>query len=87
MVNLYTEKLDYKFKKGSKVKWNKRIFKKCPFEIDETKTIDKVVTRFIGIEGIRMWWNWWEIVPTDILKKPIYWIKFWYWYRNRFLKL
>lgn len=87
MVDLYDKKLEYKHKKGAKVIWNKKIFKKCPFEIDEVKTIGKAVPRFIGIEGIRMWWNWWEIVPTNIIQKPLYWIKFWYWYKFRFKKL
>nr|DAH73492.1 MAG TPA: hypothetical protein [Caudoviricetes sp.] len=85
-INLYDIK-GFKFKVGDRICWNNKIFKKCPFEVDEIKKIDEIKTKFIGIKGIRMWWSWWEIVPTNILKKPMYWIKFYFWYYTRFNKL
>lgn len=77
----------FKFNLGDKAVWNKKIFKECPFEVDEPKEVDEISFNWIGIKGIRNWWNWWEIVPTNIFKKPIYWIKFYYWYYTRFKKL
>lgn len=90
MVDLYDYKLKYKYKAKDKVIWNKKIFKACPFEIDEIKEIGEVNKRppdFIGILGIRQWWAWWEVVPMNIFRKPIYWIKFYLWYYLRFKKL
>ena len=89
-ISLYDFKFRYDFIKGEKVKWNKKIFKKCPFEVDEVKIVDdirKETKDFVGVKGIRMWWNWWEIVPTSLIKKPIYWIKFYMWYWIRYIKL
>ena len=90
---IYIKKIDlydmkgFKFKVGDRVCWNDKIFKQCPFKVDEIKEIDEIKYRHIGIKGIRMWWNWWEVVPVNILKKPIYWVKFYYWYYKRFKKL
>lgn len=58
MVNLYSKKLRYKYKNKDKVKWNNKIFKKCPFEVDEVKTIEELSSIF----------NWWEVVPIKIYK-------------------
>lgn len=85
-VDLYDIK-PFKFNINDKVRWNNKIFKKCPFKVDDIKEIDEISFSHIGLTEIRMWWNWWEIVPTNIFKKPVYWIKFYYWYYTRFKKL
>lgn len=85
-VDLYSIK-GFEFNLGDKVVWNKKIFKECPFEVDDIKEIDEISFSHIGLTEIRMWWNWWEVVPTNIFNKPIYWIKFYYWYYTRFKKL
>lgn len=89
-VDLYNFKLRYDFKKGDKVTWNRRIFKSCPFEIDELKTVDEIrkeTKDFIGIKGRRGWLNWWELVPTMTSKKLMYYIKFYCWYFVRYKRL
>ena len=86
-IDLYNYKFRYNYKKGDKVKWNKVIFKESPFEIDEIKVVDEVkrsTKDFVRIYGIRQWWNWWELAPTQTIKKPIYWIKFYSWYLIRY---
>lgn len=86
-IDLYNIK-GFEFNLGDKVVWNKKIFKECPFKVDEPKRVDETTFDcLISVEGIRSWWNWWEIVPTNMLKKPIYWIKFYYWYYTIFKKL
>lgn len=85
-INLYDIK-GFSFKIGDTVKWNSKIFKECPFKVDEVKTISEIRNDFIGLNGIRMWWNWWELVPTNVLKKTVYYIKFYHWYYTRFKKL
>lgn len=85
-IDLYDIK-GFKFKVGDRIYWNNKIFKQCPFEVDEIKEIGEIKYHHIGVEGIRMWWNWWEIVPTNIFKKTIYYINFYYWYYTRFKKL
>lgn len=86
-VDLYSIK-GFEFNLGDKVVWNKKIFKECPFEVDEPKEVDETsFGTLVGVKGVRMWCNWWEIVPTNIFNKPIYWIKFYYWYYTRFKKL
>ena len=86
-IDIYDFKSSYKFKAGDKVVFNRKIFKRCPFDVDEIKNVGKVAYRHIGIEGRRMWWNWWEIVPVNRFKKIIYWIEFWFWYQTKFKKL
>lgn len=77
MVNLYSERLKYKYKNKDKVKWNNKIFKKCPFKVDEVKTIEEISPIF----------NWWEVVPIKFYKKPFFWITFYIWYFTKFKKL
>lgn len=87
-IDLYNYNFRYNHKKYDSVIWNKKIFKRCPFEEDAPRLVDEVrkeTKDFVGVKGIRQWWNWWELVPTNIIKKPIYWIKFycWYWIRYK----
>jgi hypothetical protein len=87
MIDLYDYRFEYKYKKKDKVTYNKKIFRKCPFEKDEIKEINEVVVNFVGIEGIRQWWCWWEVIPTNRFKRVIYLIKFYHWYYTKFRKL
>ena len=41
-IDIYNYKFIYNFKQGDKVSWNKKIFKSCPFNVDETKTITEI---------------------------------------------
>lgn len=78
----------FKFNINDKVTWNNKIFKECPFNIDTIKEVEEIsFGNIIELTGINMQWNWWEVVPTNIFKKPVYWIKFYYWYYTRFKKL
>lgn len=89
-VDLYGFKLRYNHKKGDLVIWNKVIFKCCPFNEDVPKIVDEIrkeTKDFIGVKGIRNWWNWWELVPTIRHKKLIYWVKFYCWYWIRYKRL
>ena len=85
-IDLYDMK-GFKFNVGDKVRWNKEIFWQCPFKVDEIKKIDEIKYHHIGLKGMRVWWNWWEIVPVNIFRKIPYYIKFYYWYYTRFKKL
>lgn len=86
-MDLYDFKFRYNYKKQDKVTWNKIIFKTCPFDVDEIKIVGEVKRQtkdFVGLVGKRGWWNWWELVPIQINKKIIYWIKFYSWYLIRY---
>lgn len=84
MKDLYDYKFKYNYKEKDKVSYNKKIFKKCPFEVDEIKEINESRDDFIGVKGIRQWWTWWELVPGNIFNRIIYWIKFYPWYYMKF---
>lgn len=89
MKDIYNYKFRYKFKKYDKVKYNNVIFKKkpYPFNFSEVRVITEFKGEFMGIDGVRMWWNWWEIVPNNIFKRCIYWFKFYTWYFTKFKRL
>ena len=89
MIDLYEFKFKYNHKKYDKVTYNKVIFKgkPYPFNILETRVILGINYDFIGIDKSDTWWNWWELVPKNNFKKPIYWLKFYIWYFTKFKKL
>jgi hypothetical protein len=89
MIDLYDYKLYYRFKKYEKVTYNKVIFKKAPlpFNINKTRVILEGGKNFLGVDKGTSWFCWWEMVPTNIFKKVIYWTKFYPWYYTRFKKL
>ena len=89
MVDLYDYKFRYNFKKYETVTYNKVIFKgkPYPFNISNSRVVLKVYGDFIGIDEAEYWWSWWEIVPDNVLKKCIYWFKFYIWYYTKFKKL
>ena len=89
MIDLYDYKFKYKFKKYETVIYNNIIFKQkpYPFNVSEVRVITEIKDEFIGIDGERQWWNWWEIVPNNKLKRCIYWFKFYIWYYTKFKRL
>ena len=89
MIDLYNYKFRYNFEKYELVTYNKVIFKDkpYPFNISKFRVVTEVKGEFNGIDGVRMWWNWWEIVPNRKFNRVIYWVKFYIWYYTRFKKL
>ncbi|WP_024622491.1 hypothetical protein [Metaclostridioides mangenotii] len=87
MKDLYDYSFKYNYKKQDKVTYNKKIFKRCPFKVNEVKQINKTKDDFIGLEGIKLWWNWWELVPKNRFKKIVYCVKFYHWYYTRYKRI
>lgn len=89
MIDLYDYKFRYNFKKYETVTYNKVIFKDkpYPFNISKVRVAIESDGEFIGIDGVKQWWNWWEIVPNDKLKRCVYWVKFYIWYYTKFKRL
>ena len=89
MIDLYDYKFKYNFKKYELVTYNKIIFKDkpYPFNISKVRVVLETDGNFIGLNEVRSWWNWWEIVPNRRVKKYIYWLKFYIWYYTKFKKL
>ena len=88
MVDIYDYKFNYNFKQGERVTWNTKIFKRCPFDVDETKTITEISkTKNVRLNNKIIWWNWWELTPTSKIKKLLYYIKFYIWYYLKFKRL
>ena len=88
-IDIYNYKFIYNFKQGDKVSWNKKIFKSCPFNVDETKTITEIskTAKNVRLNNKIIWWNWWELTPTSKIKKLLYYIKFYIWYYLKFKRL
>lgn len=88
MVDLYNKKdLQYKYHVGDKVTWNNKVFERCPLALENNKEVKQLISRFVRVEDTTILWNWWEIVPTKWIKKPLYWIKFYIWYLMKFKRL